>query len=278
MPAFHHDRGRKIGLNLTRDAARVGVMQTMVAVGADKIWAEDSAGSGPTLILLHEGVGDSRMWDALWADLTAVFRVIRYDVRGYGRSPAATENYTLLGDLLTVLDHFGVARAHVAGCSMGGGAAVDLAIAEPGRLRSLVLLCPGISGYDWPPEPELNAQFDALAAAGDEEGMTQLCVQLWGAAGPDPLVTDMARSAVRAWPSDAFQQEGEPAFGRLGEVSAPTVLMVGDKDRPPLIASNEEAARRIPGCELIWMPGVDHYPTVREPKLIADTILRHCSA
>jgi 3-oxoadipate enol-lactonase len=253
-------------------------MQTMVTAGADKIWAEDSEGSGPTLVLLHEGVGDSRMWDPLWADLTAAFRAIRYDVRGYGRSPAATENYSLVGDLQTVLAHFGVTAAHVAGCSMGGGTAIDFAIAEPDRVRSLVLLCPGISGYDWPEEPELEAEFEALAAAGDEDGMTELCVQLWGAAGPDPFITDMARSAVRAWPSDAFQQQGEPAFGRLGEIAAPTLLMVGDKDRPPLIASTEEAASRIPGCELIRMPGVDHYPTVREPQLIADAIIRHCSA
>jgi pimeloyl-ACP methyl ester carboxylesterase len=58
----------------------------------------------------------------------------------------------------------------------------------------------------------------------------------------------------------------------------PTVLMVGDMDDPGLIASNEQAAQRIPGCELIRMPGVDHYPTVRAPVLVAETILRHCAA
>lgn len=53
--------------------------------------------------------------------------------------------------------------------------------------------------------------------------------------------------------------------------------MVGDKDDPGLIASNESAAARIPGCELIRMPGVDHYPTVREPRLVIETIARHCA-
>jgi hypothetical protein len=53
--------------------------------------------------------------------------------------------------------------------------------------------------------------------------------------------------------------------------------MVGDADSPGLIASNEAAAARIPGCELIWMPGVDHYPTIRAPRLVADTILRCCA-
>jgi pimeloyl-ACP methyl ester carboxylesterase len=53
--------------------------------------------------------------------------------------------------------------------------------------------------------------------------------------------------------------------------------MVGDADSPGLIASNEAAAARIPGCELIRMPGVDHYPTVRAPQLVTETILRFCA-
>ena len=54
--------------------------------------------------------------------------------------------------------------------------------------------------------------------------------------------------------------------------------MVGDMDDPGLIVSNEEAASRIPGCELIRMPGVDHYPTVRAPRLVTETILGHTAA
>lgn len=252
-------------------------MQTMVAVGADKIWAEDSGGSGPALVLLHAGVANSRMWDPVWPALTGAYRAIRYDVRGYDRSPAATEQYTPLGDLQSVLAHFEVPSAHFAGCSMGGAAAVDLALAEPGRVRSLALLCPGISGYPWPEEPEVGAEYKALIAAGDEDGLVRLCLRIWGAAGPDPFVSDLARSAIRAWESDEFEQDGTPAFERLGELGAPTVIMIGDKDNPALIDCDEQAAARIPGCELIRMPGVDHYPTVRAPALVLETILRHCT-
>jgi len=253
-------------------------MQTMLAAGTDKIWVEDSGGSGPPLLLLHEGVGDSRMWDPVWDGLTAAFRAIRYDVRGFGRSPAPTEDYSLLGDAQSVLDQLGVQSAHVAGCSMGGLTALELALAEPHRVRSLVLLCPGIGGYPYPEYPELEAQFDALAAAGDNEGMVRLSLDMWAAAGPDPMITDLMRSAQRAWVTEEqFEQAGEPSYDRLGELSAPTVLMVGDADEPGLIASNEAAAARIPGCELIRMPGVDHYPTVRGPELVLETILRHCT-
>jgi 3-oxoadipate enol-lactonase len=253
-------------------------MQTMVAAGTDKIWAEDSGGSGPPLLLLHEGVGDARMWDPVWPQLTTAFRAIRYDVRGYGRSPAPTEQYTLLGDALAVLDHFGVETAHLTGCSMGGMTSLELALGQPERVRTLVLLCPGISGYPYPENPELEARFEALQAAGDQEGLIRLALEQWGAAGPDPLVTELMRSAMRAWAYEAeFQQAGTPVYDRLGELRAPTVLMVGDKDDAGLIASNEAAVQRIPGCELIPMPGVDHYPTVRSPEQVTQTILRHCT-
>jgi 3-oxoadipate enol-lactonase len=254
-------------------------MQTMLAVGADKIWAEDSGGSGPVLVLLHEGVGDSRMWGPVWSDLTQAHRVIRYDVRGFGRSPAASEEFTLVGDLRAVLDHFDVASSHVAGCSMGGGTALEFALAEPDRVKSLVLLCPGIGGYPYPETPELDEACEALAAVGDDEGIIQILLDVWGRAGEDPLVTDLMRTAMRAWEGEEqFEQEGEPAFDRLGELRVATILMVGDLDDAALIASNEEAARLIPGCELIVMPGVDHYPTVRAPQLVVETILRHISS
>jgi 3-oxoadipate enol-lactonase len=106
-------------------------VQTTVAVGPDELWVEDSGGSGPVVVFLHEGIADSRMWDPIWPELTAACRVVRYDVRGYGRSPAATQEYTPAGDLRAVLDQLQVASAHLVGCSMGGATAVDLALAEP---------------------------------------------------------------------------------------------------------------------------------------------------
>jgi pimeloyl-ACP methyl ester carboxylesterase len=249
-------------------------METTVTVGADKVWAEDSGGTGPVVVLLHPGIGDSRIWDDMWPGLTSHCRVIRYDVRAYGRSPAATQNYTLVGDLRRVLDQFEVARAHLVGCSMGGGAAIELALADPDRVASLTLLCPGISGYEWPDEPDTDADYEAAAAAGDEDSMVGFYERAWAAAGAGPRVIEQLRSAVRAGSNEEeYQQEGEPAFDRLGELHMPTVLMVGDRDRAALIASNEEAARRIPGCQLIWMPGVDHLPPLREPALITRTVL-----
>jgi 3-oxoadipate enol-lactonase len=250
-----------------RRSFTVGAMQTMVPVGADRIWAEDSRGAGPPLVLVHSGVADARLWDPVWPELTAAFRVIRYDSRGYGRSPAASEPYTELADLRAVLDHFEVGSAHLAGCSQGGETVAGLALAEPGRVRSLVLLCPGFADYRWPePEPELAAREAALTAAGDEDGLVRLWLGVWAAAGAEPFVADLMRSSLRAEASEeAMREPAAPVFGRLTELRVPTVIMVGDRDRPALIASNVQAALRISGSTLIRMPGVDHYPPVRDP-------------
>jgi 3-oxoadipate enol-lactonase len=256
----------------------VGAMQTLVPVGADRIWAEDSEGAGPPLVLLHSGVADARLWDPVWPELTAAFRVIRYDSRGYGQSPAASEQYTDLADLRAVLDHFNVGRAHLAGCSQGGGTAAELSLAEPSRVRSLVLLCPGFADYRWPaPEPELAAQEAALTAAGDEDGLVRLWLGVWAAAGAEPFVADLMRSSLHAAASeDEHREPAGPVFGRLGELRVPTVIMVGDRDTPALIASNVQAALRIPGSTLIRMPGVDHYPPVRDPAAVVHAIMTHC--
>lgn len=132
--------------------------------------------------------------------------------------------------------------------------------------------------YPWPEEPELAAEYEALTAAGDEDGLVRLGLREWAAAGEEPFIAELMYSAERAAPSEKFEREGEPAFSRLEELRAPAVIMVGDRDRPALVAGNEQAAHRIPGCRLITMPGVDHYPTVRAPQLVLQTIREHCLA
>jgi pimeloyl-ACP methyl ester carboxylesterase len=84
---------------------------------------------------------------------------------------------------------------------------------------------------------------------------------------------EQLRSAARAEISSGdLQQPDPPVYGRLGEISVPTSLLVGDADYPPLIQSNREAAARIPGCELTVVPGMDHLPPLREPGLVLRTI------
>jgi pimeloyl-ACP methyl ester carboxylesterase len=248
----------------------------MIPVDGGTVWADDSGGDRPPLVLLHPGVGDSRIWDPVLPRLGGRYRVIRYDARGYGRSPQPTGGYSRLDDLVAVLDHVGLARAPLVGCSMGGGAAISLALADPGRVSALVLLCPGVSGYDWPEEPELDAEYEALSAAEDLDGLVALGLREWAAAGAEPGVVAQLRSAVPGWlGEDRYARLDPPAFDRLGELDVPSVLLLGDRDRPALIACDEQIAARIPGCRLVRVPGVDHLPPLRVPDLVADLILEY---
>jgi 3-oxoadipate enol-lactonase len=72
------------------------VPETMIAVDGGEVWTDDSGGSGPPVVLLHPGVGDSRIWEPVMAALTGSWRVIRYDARGFGRSPAPAVQFSLL--------------------------------------------------------------------------------------------------------------------------------------------------------------------------------------
>jgi 3-oxoadipate enol-lactonase len=248
--------------------------ETMIAVDGGDVWADDSGGDGPPLVLLHPGVGDSRIWDRLRPELSVSYRVIRYDARGFGRSPAPKVTFSLLADLITVFDHYGLDRAAIVGCSQGGGSALGLALEQPARVSALVLLCPGVPGYPWPEEPdEDEAEYERALQAGDVAGMAGLLQRVWAAAGPTPAVMEQLRSAARAEiSSGGLRQQDPPVFDRLGEISVPTSLLVGEADYPPLIEANRQAAARIPGCQLTLVPGLDHLPPLRTPDLVLRTI------
>lgn len=253
-------------------------MELTVKVSGGEVWAEDTGGDGPPLVLLHPGVGDSRLWDPVLPRLAERHRVIRYDVRGYGRSPRPTVPYSLQEDLVAVLDHFELRRVPLVGCSMGGGTALSLAVSDPSRVSALVLLCPGVGGYPWPDEPEVDAEYEALVEAGDVAGLVSFGLREWAAAGADASAVQQLRSAAPAWLSEEeFEREDPPVFDRLQELDVPTVLLVGDRDRPTMIECNEAIAARVPGCRLVRMAGVDHLPPLRVPDLVAETVLEHCA-
>jgi len=251
------------------------VAETMIAVNGGEVWADDSGGGGAPVVLLHPGVGDSRIWEPVLPALTASWRVIRYDARGFGRSPGPAVKFSLLADLITVLDYFGLDRVAIVGCSQGGSSALGLAVDHPARVSALVLLCPGVPGYPWPEEPddELDAEYEHALQTGDVEALAGLMQRAWAAAGPAPAVMEQLRSAARAEISSGdLQQRDPPVFDRLGEISVPASLLVGDADYPPLIEADRQAAARIPGCELTVAPGMDHLPPLREPDLVLRVI------
>jgi len=249
-------------------------MELSVPVGGGDVWAEDTGGDGAPLVLMHPGWGDSTIWDPLLARLPARrFRVIRYDARGYGRSPAPAVPYTQLGDLAAVLDHLGVPRAALVAHSGAGGPAIGLALAQPERVSALVLVAPGVQDYPWPPDDPFGREFGALFTAGDRDGLAELGLRTWAAAGADPAARAQIGSAVTAFfAQGGYERPDPPAYPRLGEIRAPSVLAVGDREYPMVRDCAERIAGAIPGCRLVLVPGADHLLPLRAPGLLADLI------
>ncbi|MFF4270990.1 alpha/beta fold hydrolase [Streptomyces sp. NPDC001536] len=255
-------------------------METMVRVKDGEVWAEDTGGDGVPVVLLHPGIADSRCWEPVLPGLAARHRVIRYDARGFGRSPNPTASYSLAEDLRAVLDHFGVGRAVLVGTSMGGVTAVSGALNEPSRVAGLVLLVPGITGYPDLEDPELTARIAELATAGNMAGLLALSLETWAAAGtpPDAEAAEWLRAAIPAWfTTYGHQTEDPPAFPRLGELTMPCTLLLGEKDTARTVRCNEAMAAAIPDCHLVRLPDCDHLPTLRAPEVVRDLVLELCA-
>lgn len=156
-------------------------MDISVPVEGGHLWADDSGGDGPVIVLLHPGWGDSSIWLPVMDLLPARYRVIRYDTRGFGRSPAPAAAFTQLGDLTAVLDHRGADRVVLVGHSGAGGPAIGLALADPPRVRALLLLAPGVADYPWPMDDPYWGEFSGLYEAGDTHGLAELGLRTWAA-------------------------------------------------------------------------------------------------
>lgn len=249
-------------------------MQLTIPVNGGVLAADDSGGDGPPVVLVHAGWTKRSSWAGVASRLADRYRIICYDARGYGASPPPRAPYTQLGDLVTVLDHAGVRRATMVGHSGGGGTTIGLALAHPDRVSALVLLAPGVPDYPWPMDDPYNTEFMALASTEDRAGLAELGLRTWAAAGPgDAAARAQIEDAVAAMLAQGeFERPDPPAYSRLGEITAPTVVLRGDLEYPMVISSADSIADRIPGCRRITVPGSDHLIPLRAPGLVADVI------
>lgn len=140
---------------------------SFTSVPGGQLWVEQ-VGRGPAVVFAHGGTGDLRMWDDQVTALADRYHVIRYDQRGFGRSPPATEPFSYVADLGAVLDHADVDTAALVGTSVGGATVVDYTLTDADRVTALVPVAAGISGFGWQTSPE-QAQLESAIAAGDAE-------------------------------------------------------------------------------------------------------------
>ena len=250
---------------------------TLLGIGADQVWVEDSGGSSEPLVLLHPGIMDSTIWDQT-VPLLGDHRVVRFDRRGFGRSPLATEEFQAMADLVAVLDHLGVQRAHLVGNSMGGETSLALAVTAPDRVASMTLLCPGIGGYPWPdPSPEeleLYERYRAAKESRDIPTLVEIGLAEWCRSGTDDYLAEQMRHSTEAdFTQDDLEQPNPEQWAVLDKVAVPTTVIAGELDPADSLQASLDLADRIPGAELVRLE-VDHLPQYRDPEAVAAAVKR----
>ena len=114
-----------------------------------KIYYEECGTGSQTVVLIHDGVVNSRVWDDVWPEFCEHFHTFRYDRRGYGGSPAATAWYSETADLAALFDHLKISRTVLVGSSHGGALSIDFTLAHPGMVQQLVLVGAVVTGMPY---------------------------------------------------------------------------------------------------------------------------------
>jgi 3-oxoadipate enol-lactonase len=248
-------------------------VEVRVPVAGGTLWAEDTGGGWRPLVLVHADWTDSRIWDPLIPLLRGRYRVIRYDLRGFGRSSPPMQPFTRLGDLRALLDHFGIEEAVAVGHSGGGGTALGLAVCHPGRVRGLVLVAPGIHDYPWPADDPFYQECGPLIAAEDRDGLVRLGLRTWSPAGASGAITTMMRRAVSSWfEAGDLERADPPGFARLGEIAVPAIMLLGDLEYPMVSRASSAIAAKLDDCREVLVPGADHLLPLRDPVRLAQAI------
>jgi 3-oxoadipate enol-lactonase len=243
------------------------------------------AGEGPEIVLLHEGICDCRMWDPQWETWAPSHRLLRFDFRGFGRSPLQPGPFASARDVIEVLDLHGFERAALVGVSLGGRVALEVALTQPDRVSALVLVGSGLPGHDWSEEMKAAwGEEEAAFLAGDLDQAAEVSMRTW-VDGPrrspeevDPevraRVAEMQRRAYelqKEEPEEELLVEDVPE--RLGEIQAPTLVITGEEDQPDIQAIADRLAREIPGARRETIANTAHVPSMERTAEFDELVL-----
>jgi 3-oxoadipate enol-lactonase len=235
----------------------------------------EARGKGPrAVVLLHGGLVDRRLWDDQMKPLAKRYRVVRYDLRGYGRSAAPTDKFWPTEDLRALLDLLKIEKATIVGLSLGGIIAADFALEYPQRVESLVLVGAGLRGDKQPPDEKSMNAYRTGASEGVEKYFEAfLKADLLAGLRQRPAARErMHAMMVENYKALAYIRNGlsqspePPTIERLGQIKAPTLVVIGSLDSKNLLNIADTLATRIPGARKVTIPGASHHPPVETPK------------
>jgi pimeloyl-ACP methyl ester carboxylesterase len=247
----------------------------------------ENAGSGIPFVMIHAGVADSRQWNNEFEHFAQNHQVIRYDMRGYGKSEPVEGEFSHMGDLVAVLDSFDIQEpAILMGCSMGGGLAMDFALTHPAHVKALIMVGSGPSGLELDlPEPAKFADVEKAYEAGDMDLVAELETQVWfdgtgrTSEQTDPEMRKLAYEMNRIALGHETKELGKrlpntetPAFDRLNDINVPVLVIVGSQDIPYILAAADYMVEKLPMAEKVMIEDAAHLPNMDHPQKFREVV------
>ena len=235
----------------------------------------EMAGRGDTVLFIHGFSLDTRMWDDQFEVFAQRYRVIRFDLRGFGKSSAPTGDYSRVEDLEALLNYLNAGSAHVIGLSLGGGVAIDFALERPRLTRSLVAVDSALGGYPWTTDFNTRAREVGLEQAKEN----WLAHRLFGPANRNPAVAARLREMVLDWSgwqwlnSDPGRAPNPLPYQRLKDIAAPTLAILGEYDLPDFQDVAATLVSKTPNARKIVLPGVGHMSNMEAPDEFNEGVL-----
>lgn len=258
----------------------------LAKIGNAQIYYE-IAGKGQPIVMIHAGVADSRQWNNEFAYFSKDFRVLRYDLRGYGKSEPVAGDFTHLEDLTALLDYLDMRQPSVMmGCSMGGGLAMDFALAHPSKVKALIMVGSGPSGLKLDVStPAKFADAEKAYDAGDLDLVAEIETQIWfdGTDRTPGQVNQPMRRLARDMNQNALSHEAKhlgkrlpdtqsPAAGRLAELDIPVLIIVGAHDTPYILAAADYMAENIRSVPKVVLEDAAHLCNMDHPDAFQRTV------
>jgi 3-oxoadipate enol-lactonase len=232
------------------------------------------AGHGDTVTFVHGSGLDGRMWADQVEVFAKLYQVLVPDLRGLGRSQVVDSQYPQSEDVARLLRDLGIERTHLVGLSMGGCVAVDLALSHPALVASLVLVDASMQGFRWPGNVRRSA---GLAEVAKNAGVSEANARFLR----DPMFEGSRRrpEVFRKLKTIVSEHRGSRWLGlaparyrcsdfidRLHEITAPTLIIVGELDVPYILCAADGYAAGIEGARKVVIPNAGHMCNMDEPE------------
>jgi 3-oxoadipate enol-lactonase len=265
---------------LVGTAAAESTTGAFVTVEGGRIWYQSCGSGSKAIILIHDGILHSATWDDVWPILCRDFHVVRYDRRGFGRSPAATAPYSPVDDLAAVMHAADLEHAVLVGSSSGGGLAIDFTLQHPAEVDRLILAGPAVSGLAYSQYfNERGAALSQKLGQGDIDGALH---DSWAFAPGHDAARKEAVGLLAANPQDMDHSDpARPATQArplLPSIKVPTLILVGEYDIADNHAQAGAVEALIPGSSRIVVRDTGHLMYLEHPDVFAQLVTQFANA